>query len=586
PAMASPQRSHPFTCNSCQVAFRSSELQRAHMQNDWHRYNLKRRVASLPPLSSEVFAEKVLATKASAAATAARAAYEKACAACHRTYYSENAFLNHVSSAKHRANVAATAQRTGRGAAAAAAADDDDVGSMAGSAFSSVPPDAASAAAAPDEDAEDEFADVVENLKDTKLDDEDPADPPLSAADPASTSASAVPAGEILTCLFCNYASPTFPLNIAHMERIHGMFIPERDFLVDEEGLIKHLYKKVGLAHECLWCGKVRHTAGGAQTHMRDQGHCMIAFDTEEEMVEIGQFYDFRATYEDAGPEQSDDESSADTVSTSRAAAGAKLGAPRQVSTATAGDAADDEGADDEGWETDSTLSSVPTDEITAVPIQDRSHRYKQLNRHRHHSHHDPRPHRHADGWHSHAHATPVAVYHDDYELHLPSGKSVGHRSLNRYWRQNLRGHPSAAEREELQQLQQQQQQQQQQDQQRRGRGRQQRRAPATRADGGTGMVGVTDAKRREVRAVEKRARQKEQRAQTRMQWAVEKKGNSQKHFRVSRGGIGPSSSCFCCSRPGAPRLAGAAACDAPRACDGCLGGRFVEPVCFFVRRC
>lgn len=26
---------HPFTCNTCQVAFRSSELQRGHMRSDW-----------------------------------------------------------------------------------------------------------------------------------------------------------------------------------------------------------------------------------------------------------------------------------------------------------------------------------------------------------------------------------------------------------------------------------------------------------------------------------------------------------------------------------------------------------------------
>lgn len=32
--MATPA-SHPFTCNTCQVAFRASELQRAHMQTDW-----------------------------------------------------------------------------------------------------------------------------------------------------------------------------------------------------------------------------------------------------------------------------------------------------------------------------------------------------------------------------------------------------------------------------------------------------------------------------------------------------------------------------------------------------------------------
>lgn len=27
--------SHPYTCNTCQVAFRNSDLQKGHMKNDW-----------------------------------------------------------------------------------------------------------------------------------------------------------------------------------------------------------------------------------------------------------------------------------------------------------------------------------------------------------------------------------------------------------------------------------------------------------------------------------------------------------------------------------------------------------------------
>lgn len=27
--------SHPYTCNTCQVAFRNSDLQRGHMRSDW-----------------------------------------------------------------------------------------------------------------------------------------------------------------------------------------------------------------------------------------------------------------------------------------------------------------------------------------------------------------------------------------------------------------------------------------------------------------------------------------------------------------------------------------------------------------------
>lgn len=47
-----------FTCLSCQVAFQSAEGQRNHYRSEWHRYNLKRKVVSLPPVTSEQFNNK------------------------------------------------------------------------------------------------------------------------------------------------------------------------------------------------------------------------------------------------------------------------------------------------------------------------------------------------------------------------------------------------------------------------------------------------------------------------------------------------------------------------------------------------
>jgi pre-60S factor REI1 len=62
-----PKGSNPetasFTCNTCGVKFINAELQRQHMKTEWHRYNLKRRVASLPSISSELFAEKIISLK-------------------------------------------------------------------------------------------------------------------------------------------------------------------------------------------------------------------------------------------------------------------------------------------------------------------------------------------------------------------------------------------------------------------------------------------------------------------------------------------------------------------------------------------
>ncbi|KAK5133848.1 hypothetical protein LTR08_007179 [Meristemomyces frigidus] len=530
---------HPFTCNTCQVAFRSSDLQRTHMQSDWHRYNLKRRVASLPPLTSEIFAEKVLANKATAVETAARANFEKRCDACEKSFFSEGAYINHIGSGKHKLLTARLSARGG-----------NETESMADSTFSlGEPMETASTTASTvtvnaedaetDPAAEEELVKVVEGVKKTELN--SPADPVPSRpeATTASTAAQAngaaaeatsseeeeeyVHKADLNQCLFCNYISPTLDLNLNHMSRQHGFFVPEKDYLVDLPGLINYLSETVATLHQCLFCTKNLHTASGVQTHMRDRGHCMVAYGTEEEQMEIGEYYDFSSTYSD---EDTEDEAENGGVS---------LGVKRAVKTTAKGENGEDMDVDDneEGWESDSSLSSVPTDEITSVPLAHKDHMYAKLDSHRHHSHTDPRPHKNGDGFHSHAHSTPHAVYHDEYELHLPSGRTAGHRSLRAYYRQNLRNYPSAHEREEQRVLEDSRHDSDADDEEMasqagNGRGRQ----VVSRANGGTGMIGVSELKKREVRAVEKREQKRAQRAQRNDEWQMNKKGNSQKHFR------------------------------------------------------
>lgn len=526
---------HPFTCNTCQVAFRTSDLQRTHMQSDWHRYNLKRKVASLPPLASEVFAEKVLANKANAVATAARASFEKACEACDKTYYSQNAYVNHLGSQKHKLFVARLSTRTGH-----------ETESMADSTFSLGDPiETASTTAststvgreALDQQPEEEFERIAEGLKKSDLN--GTTDPVLRR--PTVPTPSKADGGHkmdedgddeddevdeehqanFMQCLFCNYLSPTKDLNLHHMSRQHGFFIPERDYVVDLPGLVTFLSETIHVLHQCLFCHKLVHTASGVQTHMRDRGHCMIAYATEDEQMELGEFYDFSSTYSD---EESEDEKG-----------GVSLGVKRTTKTTTKNQDGEDVEMDgeEEGWESDSTLSSVPTDEITSIPVDSRGEQYAKLGLHRHHSHNDARPHKNTDGYHSHAHHTPQAVYHDDYELHLPSGRTAGHRSLRAYYRQNLRNYPSAEERAEQRTIEQGRHDSDAEDEESEatkanGRGRQ----IVSRANGGTGMIGVSEAKKREVRAVEKREKKREQRARARYQWGNDRGGNFQKHFR------------------------------------------------------
>lgn len=515
------------------------------------RYNLKRRVASLPPLSSEVFTEKVLTAQASSSAAAAKASFEKTCSACQKVYYSENAYQNHLGSQKHRLRIAVlkNSGRSGR---------DVETTSLTSSTFSLGEPIRLVPTESIDAEAEAEFSKVVSGIKETAINDSEPVSrrpsrphhsanqdlPQNTTEPPISTGAEILLKGSaarnplqslpLNRCMFCNYDSPSLKLNVMHMGKFHGMFIPEQPYLIDLDGLINYLHEKVANSFECLYCHKLKNSISGIQTHMRDKGHCMIAFDSEDEMVEVGQFYDFTSTYSD----DEDDEDDKDIVevedTVNKISGGVTLGSRRSdalkvIICSPEGDQLMREGEENaEGWETDSSASSLDSEDLTAVPI-DHSHAFDRLTLHRHHSNTDPRPHRTADGFHSHAHSH-YAVFRSDYELHLPSGRTAGHRALSRYYRQNLHHHSTAAGRngsrlishtlepksDDDTTLD------------RETRGRQ----ALTRANGGAGMLGVTDAKKREVRAVEKRERRREQRIQQQHQWGVDKRGNSQKHFR------------------------------------------------------
>ncbi|KAH8705069.1 putative C2H2 finger domain protein [Talaromyces proteolyticus] len=433
----------PYTCNACLVAFRTSDGQRDHMRKDWHLYNVKRRVASLPPVSQETFTEKVLTARASSSAAAAKASFEKTCDACQKTFYSENSYQNHTKSSKHklRQNVLKKKGLV------------DDTSSVVSSTFSLGEPINKSVAG----DNESTVSHVTDGLKKTTIQEEENE----NDEDIEDEDASEYP---ITRCLFCSETATDLKSNVDHMSKVHGMFVPEKDYLVDLEGLIRYLNAKIVENHECIHCHAIRSTAAGIRTHMRDKGHCMIAFESDEEQIEIGQFYDFRSTYSD---DEDEDEDMADG------------GVPVTSSD-----------ADEAGWETDD--SSVGSDG------ESKAYRGSQ------------------------------PVYQTDYELHLPSGRSVGHRALAKYYRQNLHSYPTAEERsarqlaiengtaeEETPKPE-----------------RNHHRALVSRANGGMGMIGATEYQKTEALSSERRERTRAQRSEKKYLAKINRQANSQKHFR------------------------------------------------------
>ena len=407
------------------------------MLNYYSLYNMKRRIASLPPVSQETFNEKVLAAKATSTAAAAKASFEKTCDACQKTFYSENTYRNHVKSSKHRSREAQLHKE-----------HSDDASSVMSSNFSLGEP-------INRRGSQSSVSKVADTLKSTTIEEQDEE----------------MEEGEYWEshCLFCNSPSSKIHANVDHMYKAHGMFIPEKDYLVDLNGLIHYLYRKINENFECLYCHTIKSNAGAIRTHMRDKSHCMIAFESEEEQIEIGQYYDFRSTY-------SDDEGQ------SAGSGGVKV-------------SGSDEDVDQDGWETETSVSSMDEDEDEGG--------YKN---------------------------EPV-VYQTEYEMHLPSGRSIGHRSLARYYRQNLRNYPTAEERE-ARQLAIENGEVAPEEQKPKGHDNH-HRAVISRGNGGSGMVGVTDTQRSQAITSERKDRSRAIRQELRVRNRVNRAANHQQHFRV-----------------------------------------------------
>lgn len=503
-------------------------------------------MASLPPITSEIFNDKVLQARAVQTAEAEKALFERSCEACQKSYSSENAYQNHLTSQKHKLKLASLDRQKGGVA--------DDASSVMSSTFSLGDPISGDRSTDVDSDAEEEFTEVVRGLKKAKLDDtaqaqrpspvKRPTNPePVTLKEINSTDASSTDTPEpskselswtVNSCIFCNYNSPSAPLNASHMERFHNMFIPEKKYLVDLEGLLQYLLERVHEGHQCLSCYKVKSTTFAVQTHMRDKGHCKVPFETEDEQLDIGEFYDFRSTYSD---DESDEEKEEETTG------GAKLGGRRKASYKNENGEEVEEG---DGWETDSSASSLDSEDLTAVPAERHDHQYERLDKHPHHSSSSRGAHRQADGFHSHAHKHNHAVFYaDEYELHLPSGKSVGHRSMARYYRQHLTHYPTPEERAERlalegadssddteterngnRQLA------------RNGNGDARNRRAIMRRDA-AGMMGVSDVGKKEVKSAERRGRTAGIRHEKRNDYKYGIKENNQKtyYYRYQAGG-------------------------------------------------
>ncbi|KAI5774631.1 ZNF622-like protein [Gulo gulo luscus] len=308
-----------YTCITCRVAFGDADVQRAHYKTDWHRYNLKRKVADMAPVTAEGFQERVRAQRAvTEQESKGTATY---CTVCSKKFASFNAYENHLKSRRHvelekkavRAvnrkvemmneknlekglgvdsvdkdamnaaiQQAIKAQPSLSPKKAPAAPEEESPRSPAALPRAGRAPHERDPAEKPprlqwfeqqakkftkqqqeeesEEDLDEEGNDWEDIDSEEELEYED-ADAMDEAEEPDAEREEAgrgpfVGAIPITDCLFCPHHSSSLVKNVAHMTKVHSFFIPDIEYLSDLKGLIRYLGEKVGVGKICLWCNE------------------------------------------------------------------------------------------------------------------------------------------------------------------------------------------------------------------------------------------------------------------------------------------------------------------------------------------
>lgn len=304
-----------YTCNSCALAFRTGEDQRTHMKSNWHCYNLKRRVAQLPPIDEASFNEKF-----------SRLSFNRDA----KVFDKEKEALLERKKALFRLK------------------RNKMVKTMQEFDISSDSTGMSEEGQKTDDQVDEELlklkeVEQMENIIKEKI--KNKVEIPLES------------------CIFCAKRSfPTFEKNLDHMFKSHGFYIPEQKYLVDKVGLVQYLSEKVWLGNFCLCCSYQGRSLEAVRAHMSVKAHCRIPYESEDEKLEISKFYDFTSSY-----------------------------AALDASAA----------ANEDDWK------DIESEEEDAFDFEDE--------------------------------VPPQDVYQDGIELHLPNGVKLGHRSMQRYYRQNIK---------------------------------------------------------------------------------------------------------------------------------------------------
>jgi pre-60S factor REI1 len=211
----------------------------AHYKTPWHKYNLKRREAGLPPLLETDF----LARLSAAQAVHTERSTKK------QQRGGEHAGKAHLKNGKH--------SRTNKNSSS------NEVDH--------------------------------EEIKKTLVDSSDPTQHQIEERLSESVSSKGPTQAEInpKQCLFDRHISSNVQANVDRMHRKYGFFIPDCEYLFDMTGLVGYCHEKIQLGHVCLYCHRTFRTARSCIQHMHNKVHTKLRYEVGIDLEDLDVFYDF-----------------------------------------------------------------------------------------------------------------------------------------------------------------------------------------------------------------------------------------------------------------------------------------------------
>lgn len=289
-----------LTCNACNKEFKDDGEQKLHYKSDWHRYNLKRKVAGVPGVTEALFLARQSAI-AQEKGKSNETPMLYSCGTCGKGYRSAKAHEQHL---KSRSHIIRASQGTSN-----EEQDKAIIKPLVPRAENKRPPWREE----DNEESEDEWEEV---------------DPEEMSLDLATNSLTSLHVNELVSdddmdendvnsdvdldpscCFMCDLEHDSIESCMVHMHKQHGFFIPDVEYLKDPEGLLTYLGLKVMRDFMCLYCNdrcQPFNSLEAVRKHMAAKSHCKVHYGDggDDEEVELEEFYDYSSSYMDEDGKQ------------------------------------------------------------------------------------------------------------------------------------------------------------------------------------------------------------------------------------------------------------------------------------------